>query len=153
MSRTVHGMHADAYYIECESFFVYKGGVGRKKLSGICVTQYSISIGTNVHLARFVMLITFKSKHIVLTSLSLFPQEMPRFGIARSMATSDCIVLLQTTGLYCLKSSLVNPLSWIILQQKKGKCVSQNSLNFSNIVVGGDQTTGFFANVLTILCH
>ena len=35
------------------------------------------------------------------------------------MATKDCIVLLYTTGLYCLLSSEVNPPSWIILKKKK----------------------------------
>lgn len=41
---------------------------------------------------------------------------MPRLGIALRIATRDCIVLLYTTGLYCLKSSGVKPLSWIILK-------------------------------------
>lgn len=42
---------------------------------------------------------------------------MFKFGIARKIATSDWIVLLYTTGLYCLKSSDVKPLSWMILKQ------------------------------------
>lgn len=44
---------------------------------------------------------------------------MFKFGIARKIATSDWIVLLYTTGLYCLKSSDVKPLSWIILKAIK----------------------------------
>lgn len=55
------------------------------------------------------------SLHLI-TSRSLFANEMFKFGIARKIATSDWIVLLYTTGLYCLKSSDVKPLSWIILK-------------------------------------
>lgn len=51
----------------------------------------------------------------LITSRSLFANGMFKFGMARRMATSDWMVLLYTTGLYCLKSSDVNPLSWIIL--------------------------------------
>jgi len=50
------------------------------------------------------------------TSRSLLEKLMPRLGIALRIATKDCIVLLYTTGLYCLKSSGVKPLSWIILK-------------------------------------
>lgn len=67
----------------------------------------------------------------ILASLSLFPYWIPRLGIARKMATSDWIVLLYTTGLYCLKSSGVNPLSWIILENKiplTPKSLSTNKL-------------------------
>lgn len=59
---------------------------------------------------------------ILLTSRSLFPKPIPRLGIALRMATKDCIVLLYTTGRYCLKSSDVNPLSWIILKKIRGSC-------------------------------
>lgn len=52
----------------------------------------------------------------LITSRSV-PNEMFKFGIARKIATSDWIVLLYTTGLYCLKSSDVKPLSWIILKK------------------------------------
>lgn len=51
-----------------------------------------------------------------LTSRSLAPNPIPRLGIALNMATSDWTVLLNTTGLYCLKSSDVKPLSCIILK-------------------------------------
>lgn len=51
----------------------------------------------------------------VLTSLSGSPKSMCKVAIARIMATNDWIVLLYTTGLYCLLSSFVNPPSWIIL--------------------------------------
>ena len=57
----------------------------------------------------------------LLTSLSSCEKAIPKFGIARKMATRDCMVLLYTTGRYCLKSSEVNPLSWIILEAEKTK--------------------------------
>merc|ERR1712168_1521780 len=39
---------------------------------------------------------------------------MLRLGMALRIATRDWIVFEYTTGLYCLKSSLVKPLSWMI---------------------------------------
>ena len=35
------------------------------------------------------------------------------------IAASDCMVLLYTTGRYCLHSSLVKPLSWMILRERE----------------------------------
>ena len=51
------------------------------------------------------------------TSRSLSAKLMHSADMARMIATSDCIVLLYTTGLNCLLSSLVKPPSWMILQQ------------------------------------
>merc|ERR1712004_261772 len=47
-------------------------------------------------------------------SLSLLVNAMLRLGMALRIATRDWIVFEYTTGLYCLKSSLVKPLSWMI---------------------------------------
>lgn len=58
----------------------------------------------------------FEYTEVHITSRSLVEKLMPRLGIALRIATRDCIVLLYTTGLYCLKSSGVKPLSWIILK-------------------------------------
>lgn len=41
--------------------------------------------------------------------------------MALNIATNDWIVLLYTTGRYCLKSSGVKPLSWMILQERRVK--------------------------------
>lgn len=67
-------------------------------------------------------------KKMWLTSLSPLAKGMVRFGLgmARKIATSDWMVLEYTTGLYCLKSSEVKPLSWMILQNR-GKNVHQKS--------------------------
>ena len=46
----------------------------------------------------------------LLTSLFSCEKAIPKFGIARKMATRDCMVVLYTNGRYCLKSSEVNPL-------------------------------------------
>ena len=54
---------------------------------------------------------------IILTSLSASPKVMFSVPMALIIATKDCIVLLYTTGLYCLLSSLVKPPSWIILER------------------------------------
>lgn len=72
-------------------------------------------------------------KQYKLTSLSLFPYWILKFGIALKIATSDCIVLLYTTGRYCLKSSDVKPLSWMILKRWKNKWIENwmDSLYYS----------------------
>lgn len=46
-----------------------------------------------------------------LTRLAGLAKLIPRASIPLIMAASDCIVLLYTTGRYCLHSSRVNPFS------------------------------------------
>ena len=72
---------------------------------------------------------------VQLTSRSLVEKLMSKFGIALKIATRDCIVLLYTTGLYCLKSSGVNPLSWMILEKIKNTNVSLSGILMDNIFV------------------
>lgn len=54
-----------------------------------------------------------------LTLLAGLAKLMLSTSMPLIIAASDCIVLLYTTGRYCLHSSLVNPLSWMILGGKR----------------------------------
>ena len=80
----------------------------------------------------------------LLTSRSGSPKAIFSVPMALIIATNDCIVLLYTTGLYCLLSSFVNPPSWIILMIKKKRdyFFKQKYLN-----------TDFESNLITIVIN
>ena len=58
----------------------------------------------------------YRIEYGIYTSRCLVSNGILKVLQAFIIAAIDCIVLLYTTGLYCLLSSLVNPPSWIILQ-------------------------------------
>ena len=101
----------------CQPKTVFNGNVTHKKLIWWSINRKDKT--RNIILYIIIIIIyAAKSgnllKAFVLTSLSSSAKATPRFGMALRIATSDWIVLLKTTGRYCLKSSGVNPLSWMI---------------------------------------
>ena len=52
-----------------------------------------------------------------LTLLAGLAKVIPSRSMPRITASRDLMVLLYTTGLYCLHSSLVNPSLWMILER------------------------------------
>lgn len=100
----------------------------------------------------FVIVTPFINK-IKLTSLSLFPYWILKFGIALKIATSDCIVLLYTTGRYCLKSSDVKPLSWMILKIWKKKWIENWMVSLYYSWKYLYSTRGFFFWIFQIEWH